>query len=278
MMLSWVSSIFNSQDVGSGDDDKYGLQMSLTLSTHPFLNEYRDSVREFNQDTSGYISFTDSNVFVCEIPKGRHNYPTIIVRSNESKNAIHVLICRMRSFDDEERRVIEALADTTYYGQTVYIKSEKCREADPVLFKPFKFEPKYSVSMTTFGKIFWNVPMIFIGFDYNKHQNIYEMFLDILNSNPIGKDISSIEFLDYMSQPVVFWIKTKEELREKRDYHSLKRGLPNLTNDLLEYKILGNITVNDKIFKMLRESYLETMGRRLLDPSGNSRYMSLEPK
>lgn len=100
------------------------------------------------------------------------------------------------------------------------------------------------------------------------------MFLEILNWNPIGKGITSIEFLDYMSQPVVFWIRTKRELEIRwKNYYLIH---PNLDHDLLEYKIMSNITIHDKVFKMLRESYLEIMGRQLLDSSGSDEHMFLE--
>lgn len=272
-MLSWVSSIFNSQDGADGDKGKYGFQMSLTLSTHPFLDEYREGVRarelefmELKRNREG-VDF--------EQPRGRQNYPTVIVRSNESVSAIQTMICKTEPFHNEKERVMDALTDTTYHGQTLYMKDEKCKEVDPTLFKPFKFGPEYSFSFVSFKNIFWNVPFIFIGFDREKHGFIEDMFSDILNWNPIGKNITFIEFLEYMSQPVVFWIRTKNEIKQNLTYYWSERGLFDRDHDLLEYRIMSNITVQDKIFKMLRDSYLEMMGRQLLDPSGQSKHMLL---
>lgn len=272
-MLSWVSSIFNPPDEGDGDNGKYGFQMSLTLSTHPFLDEYRESVRDWHLESMTFEHNRDRVDF--EPPRGRQNYPTVIVRSNESVSAIQAMICRTKLFRNEKERVMDALTDTTYYGQTVYMKNEKCKEVDPTLFKPFKFGPEYSFSCVSFKQIFWNVVFIFIGFDRKKHGFIEDLFFDILNWNPIGKNITSTEFLEYMSQPVVFWIRTKKEISSRWEYYCFERNLLDEDHDLLEYRIMSNITVHDKIFKMLRDSYLEIMGRQLLDPSGQSRHMLL---
>lgn len=48
--------------------------------------------------------------------------------------------------------------------------------------------------------------MIFIRFDDVKEDSIDDIFVDILNPKPIGKNITSIEFLEYISQPVVFLV------------------------------------------------------------------------
>lgn len=272
-MLSWVSSIFNSQDGADADDNKYGFQMSVTLSSHPFLDEYRESVRAWHLESMTFEHNRDIVDF--KQPKGRQNYPTVIVRSNESVSAIQAMICRTKSFRKEKERVMDALTDITCYGQTAYMKDEKCKEVDPTLFKPFKFGSEYSFSFVSFKEIFWNVPFIFIGFDREKHGFIEDMFSDILYWNPIGTNITSIEFLEYMSQPVVFWIRTKKEIKQNSTYYWSERGLLDRDHDLLEYRIMSNITVQDKILKMLRDSYLEMMGRQLLDPSGQSKHMLL---
>lgn len=85
---------------------------------------------------------------------------------------------------------------------------------------------------------------------------IYDSLVDILKSNPIGKNISSEEFLECMSRPVVFWVKSESDKKqnEKDEQHYEK----------LEYRKMSNIITNE-LFRLMRDSYLESIGRKLLN-------------
>ena len=170
----------------------------------------------------------------------------------------------------------EGLTDESYYGRTIYIKNPKCKEVDPFLFKPFHFDPVVDVKIINSQVLYWNIPMIFIGFDDLKNDRIYDSFVDILNSNPIGKNISSIQFLEYMSQPVVFWVKAvNDKEKDGKDGKQNEKGEQQY--DKLEYKKMSNI-ITSELFKLMRDSYLESIGRKLLNSNelGNENY--LEPK
>lgn len=47
-MYDWIKSTFNWSNKAN-DKNKYCLQMSLTLSTHPILEKYREERRASNQ-------------------------------------------------------------------------------------------------------------------------------------------------------------------------------------------------------------------------------------
>ena len=118
--------------------------------------------------------------------------------------------------------------------------------------------------------------MIFIGFKDVNRDGIYDWFIDILNSNPIGKNITSIEFLEYMSQPVVFWVKSGSDKEHTTEDEKQNEGGAQ-QYDKLESRKISNIITSD-LFKLLRDSYLESIGRKLLeiDEFGNESY--LEPE
>ncbi|KAG0668194.1 hypothetical protein C6P45_004941 [Maudiozyma exigua] len=241
-MYDWGANIFNISNE-KRDDDKYGLQMSLTLSTHPLLEQYREEIRAMNQeepydnDSSWYL------MFKCDIPKGRHDFPTIIVK------------------------------DQSFFGQSIYIKDAKYKEVDPSLFKPFEFGPNTPVYTIGNQVLYWNVPLIFVGFEDVNRDGIYSLFMDIIKSSPFEENISSIEFLEYMSQPVVFWVKSaSDEEDNEKDEGDSQKDEPHF--DKLEYKKMSNIITND-LFKLMRNSYLESIGRKLLenDEFGNENYL-----
>lgn len=270
-MYGWITSMFGSSKQ-TGKNDKYGLQMSLTLSTHPLLEKYREDIRALNQkEPYNKKFFPRYLMYKCDIPKGRQDFPTIIVKGNQSCNKIYLnLPIRISEYLKEGRyKLIEALLDESYYGRSIYIKDPKYKEIDPFLFKPFQFDPDVTVATIGNRTLYWNVPMIFIGFDDVNEDGIYDSFVDILMSNPIGKDISSVEFLEYMSQPIVFWVKSEidQKQNEKDGEHY----------DKLEYKMMSNV-ISSELFKLMRDSYLESVGRRLLNTDGNGRENYLEPK
>lgn len=270
-MYGWITSMFSSSKQ-TGDGNKYGLQMSLTLSTHPLLEKYREDIRALNQKEPYCKDFYSLYLMhKCDIPKGRQDFPTIIVKGNQSCNKIclKLPINIMEYLNAGSDRLQEALLDESYYGRSIYIKDPKYKEIDPFLFKPFQFDPDVSVTAVSNRTLYWNVPMIFIGFDDVNMDGIYNSFVDILKSNPIGKDISSVEFLEYMSQPIVFWVKSEADQKqnEKDGEHY----------DKLEYKMMSNV-ISSELFKLMRDSYLESVGRRLLNTDDNGRENYLEPK
>lgn len=208
-MYQWLARTCNISNE-STDKNKYGLQMSLTLSNHPLLEKYREDIRASNQKkpSGKYAAWLLS--FKCDIPKGRQDFPTIIVKGNQSSNKIYLLLPSniMDYFNDESSKLKEALTDETYYGRSIYIKDSEYNEVDPSLFKPFKVDSGTKVEIVDNPALFWNIPLIFVGFEDVDDDGTYDLFVDILRSNPIGKDISSIQFLEYMSQPVVSWVKS----------------------------------------------------------------------
>ncbi|KAG0653666.1 hypothetical protein C6P45_003763 [Maudiozyma exigua] len=182
----------------------------------------------------------------------------------------------MKYLNDNLGKLKEALIDESYYGRSIYIKDPKYKEIDPFLLKPFQFDSGADVTVMSNQVLYWNTPMIFIGFDEEVKYDIYDSFVDILRSNPIGKNITSTEFLEYMSQPVVFWVKSvgdKEQIKndEERNEEAKQHY------DKLEYKKISNI-ITSELFKLMRDSYLESIARKLLDPNELKQENYLEPK
>lgn len=117
--------------------------------------------------------------------------------------------------------------------------------------------------------------MVLIEFDDINKDSIYSSFIDILRSALIGKNISSIEILEYMSQPAVFLVKpeTNEKGNEpdrQLNHHGTK------FYDKLKYKILSSTVTND-LSKLMRDSYLKSIGRRLPNSNDNASSSYLEP-
>lgn len=125
-MFNWISGIFGSQDEIDGDSNKYGFQMSMISSTHPFLDDYRENIRAYNRKFRRFKPQARKADY--EPSRGRQNYPTIIVRSNESVSSIQSLFCKTDPFHNEEQKVMDALTDTTYFGQTVYIRMRNVKK------------------------------------------------------------------------------------------------------------------------------------------------------
>lgn len=235
-------------------NSQYGLQMSMTLSSHPFLNDYLENIRDIVEK-----EVAEELVRNCgskTLPR-RTNYPTIIIRGNEESDRIHMLMCDdfTRYLDDGEIKLKEAPLDEAYYGRRIFIKDFKYKEIDPVLLKPIAFNKGTHAVSCLSTNVFWNTPLIFIGFHKLIGDDIFRTFVNTLYSNPIGKTISSPDFLDYMSQPVVFWI-TPWDLSEGW-------GDSKVRYDILEYRITNN-SVTTEIFRRLKDNYLKSIGRKLL--------------
>lgn len=277
-MYNWITRIFN-QTNQETDNNKYGLQMSLTLSTHPFFEKYRQDVRGLNQIVPRFTTAPWYYPYKCDIPKGRQDFPTIIVRGNQScdKIYLHMRLNLMEYERDNRSELREAILDESFHGNSIYVKDPKYKELDPSLFKPFKFDTQNEVITIANRLFYWNVPMVFIGFDNVNKDGIYDLFIDILKSNPIGKDISSIDFLKYMSQPVVFWVKWVNDEKERSERDGKENEKKEQLYDRLEYKIMSNI-ITDDLFKLMRDSYLESIGRKLLNSNKFRNENYLEPE
>lgn len=154
-----------------------------------------------------------------------------------------------------------------------YIKDPKCKEANPFLFKPFQFDPEITVLVIHNQVLYWNVLLTFIGFKNVNKDGTYDSFVDILKSNPIGKGISSVEFLEYISQQVVFWVKSEGDKKQTRK-NEKENDINEQHYDILEYKMMIDI-ITSELFKLMRDSYLESIGRRPLNSNefGNVNYL-----
>lgn len=100
----------------------------------------------------------------CDIPKGRHDFPTIIVRCNQSCNKIYLLlfINILKYLDEASWKLKETLTDESYYERDIYIKDSKYKEVDASLFKSLQFDPEFAVKVIYNQVLYWNVPIIFI--------------------------------------------------------------------------------------------------------------------
>lgn len=105
------------------------------------------------------------------------------------------------------------------------------------------------------------------------------MIHDVIRANPIGRNITSIDFLVYTSEPVVFWVKPVIE--DENDYFYFLDPYQSRSTsekyDTLKYRMM-NDNVPDEMFEILRDSYLERIGRRLLDFKNNSGDYCFEPQ
>lgn len=141
-MYDWITSILSSTNK-KGNADKYGLQMSLTLSTHPLLEKYREDIRAENQKEPYFKKYYSEYLkYKCDIPKGRQDFPTIIVKGNQSSDIVYLMLPTniLEYLNDTLGKLKEALIDESYYGRSVYVKDSKYKEVDRSLFKPFRFE------------------------------------------------------------------------------------------------------------------------------------------
>lgn len=258
----WISSLVDYIEGrnDSGNNNKYGLQMSMTLSTHPYLHEYHEDIRNYLRSLAAIrrTSYKRPNV-----PKGSQIYPTIIVRGNESNDTINVMMCKNfeRYDEDVDCKLKKALTDESFYERTLYIKDLKYKDIDPSLLQPFVFSKKVDLTNVMRSDIFWNTPMIFIGFSDLVRDGIFRKFSLILKSNPTGMEISSVEFMKYMSQPVIFWIRPAYYDFFSEPTEEFKEKYPDW--DMLEYMIMKD-NVSNGLFKELRDVYLHSMGRKLL--------------
>lgn len=234
--------------------------MSITLSTHPYLHEYHEDIRNYLRS---FAVIRRTSYKRPNIPKASQIYPTIIVRGNESNNKINVMMCKNfeRYKEDVDCKLKEALTDESYYERTLYIKDLKYKDIDPSLLQPFVFSQKVDLTNVMRSDIFWNTPMIFIGFSDLVRDGIFRKFALIIKSNLIGMEISSVEFMKYMSQPVIFWIRPAYYDFHYEPTEEFKAKYPDW--DILEYMIMKD-NVSNGLFKELRDAYLQTMGRKLL--------------
>ncbi|SMN21366.1 similar to Vanderwaltozyma polyspora Kpol_449p10 hypothetical protein [Vanderwaltozyma polyspora DSM 70294] [Maudiozyma saulgeensis] len=273
-MFNWISQLWSpTNEVGNEDEDKYGLQMSLTLSSQPVLAEYWEGVRIENQSMLKVVEEAPwFRKWICEVPDGRQDYPTIIVRGNEASESVFILFGE-NSLDytgDGTTELKNAIEDESYYGKRIFIKQSNFKKIDPILLQPIKFAAvKDDAKVVLNSHRFWNVPMIFVGFEDVNNSHVYDMFVDILRINPIGKAISSIEFLEYMSQPVIFWVK----LKQNRD----RRPASGYSFDILEHKINSGV-VTKELFEILRDSYLKGIGRKLVSTKEGLENNYLQPQ
>lgn len=115
----WVNSIIDyiqGRDSGSG----YGLQLFITLSSHPNLDEYSGNVKEYMK---ARLIFKRIKNYKFEMPKGNRNYPTVIIGGNQSadRNFRMSGINNRIPHNDSDCKLKEAVVDETYYGKTIYI-------------------------------------------------------------------------------------------------------------------------------------------------------------
>ncbi|KAG0671433.1 hypothetical protein C6P45_000600 [Maudiozyma exigua] len=195
----------------------------------------------------------------------------------------------------------DAITDELYYGNTLVLKDRKeTKNVNPALWKPMEFGSKCKDSYMFPEILFWNLPIIFYGFGSDiLHFNLYYQFTEILMSNPIGPLITSFQFFDYISQPVIFWVKPPPMDRichsyfdflirrfsnrepDKGNYNTffLKAGryTNNWRYDMLDYKIM-NVFVTNDLFEELRVSYLKSIGREFLDGEEGIETYYLKPK
>lgn len=67
--------------------------------------------------------------------------------------------------------------------------------------------------------------MIFCGFCEEKKSDLYAQFQEMLKRNPIGALMTSYQFLDYMTQPVIFWVKEKHIMEDTSKEYTFEEGL-----------------------------------------------------
>ncbi|KAG0672651.1 hypothetical protein C6P45_000082 [Maudiozyma exigua] len=158
-------------------------------------------------DTTPYLK-----PYMFDLPKVSQNYPTVIVRGpipGGNVFVIHVGIDEIYENGGMEE-LKEALCDESYYVNTIVLKDKNRKELDPALWKPIEFGQHCRTAGMFPEVLFWNTPIIFHGFGEKVGGfRLYYQIQEILMSNPLGPLINSFEFLEYMSQPVIFWIKPK---------------------------------------------------------------------
>ena len=115
----WVNSIIDyiqGRDSGSG----YGLQLFMTLSSHPNLDEYNGNVKEYMK---ARLIFKRIKNYKFEMPKGNRNYPTVIIGRYQSADRYFRMsgINNRIPHNDSDCKLKEAVVDETYYGKTIYI-------------------------------------------------------------------------------------------------------------------------------------------------------------